>query len=362
MYTPDMISLERLETLLGRFPRARIAVVGDYFLDRYWTINPDLDETSIESGLTANQITARHHAPGAAGTVVNNLASLGVGAIFAVGFLGEDGEGFELLRQLDRLGVDRSCLFAVPDRWTPCYTKPMRGDRELSRFDMKNRQPTPAEVQKRIVRAVEHLAEQVDAIMVMDQVEEVECGVVTRLLRESLATIGKRAEKPLIYADSRCRIALFENVMIKCNDREALACFQHAGNGATAERPETDMLLECGRRLSQRTGQRVFITLGSQGQLVIEHGVRGTVFEHVNALPVEGPIDICGAGDATGAALVAALCSGATSVEAAVIGNMASSITIRQLATTGTASPSEILDVRRSLPSSPPSVTPTFFS
>ncbi len=59
---------------------------------------------------------------------------------------------------------------------------------------------------------------------------------------------------------------------------------------------------------------------------------------HVPACPVCGPIDIVGAGDATMAGIVAALCSGADACEAALVGNLAAAVTIRQIGTTGAAS------------------------
>ena len=38
--------------------------------------------------------------PGGAGTILNNLVALGVGRIVPVGFCGDDGEGYELRREL----------------------------------------------------------------------------------------------------------------------------------------------------------------------------------------------------------------------------------------------------------------------
>ena len=66
--------------------------------------------------------------------------------------------------------------------------------------------------------------------------------------------------------------------------------------------------------------------------------------EKVPAFPVSGEIDICGAGDAASSALVASLCVGAESFEAARLANLVSSITIRKIGETGTATPQEILD------------------
>ena len=67
--------------LLGRFGDVRIAVVGDFFLDKYLVVDPEIAETSIETGLEAYQVVGKRLSPGAAGTVTSNLAALGVGSI-----------------------------------------------------------------------------------------------------------------------------------------------------------------------------------------------------------------------------------------------------------------------------------------
>ena len=56
------------------------------------------------------------------------------------------------------------------------------------------------------------------------------------------------------------------------------------------------------------------------------------------AIPVSGPVDTVGAGDACSSGIVAALCCGADPGEAAFMGNLCSSITIQVIGTTGTAS------------------------
>ncbi len=59
---------------------------------------------------------------------------------------------------------------------------------------------------------------------------------------------------------------------------------------------------------------------------------------HVAALPVHGPMDIVGAGDAVTANLTIALAAGASLIEALQLANAAASVVIHQLGTTGTAS------------------------
>lgn len=338
-----LIERTRLEQLLAKFGDLRIAVVGDFFLDRYWEIDPGRDEPSLETGLTAYQVVGRRHSPGAAGTVTANLAALGVGQsggrIDAVGFVGDDGEAFELERCLDQIGVSREHLHRTSQRVTPCYSKPMRDGVEMNRIDVKNRTVTPEAVQKRIIASIEELADRVDAMIVMDQVSEENCGVVTDAVREFLIRLGREHRPQLIYADSRERIGLFREMLIKCNDREALEQFGLYDGQTVA--PE--VLRRCGAELTCRTGRMVFITRGAQGQLVFDPAKSDAEAICVPAVPVEGEIDICGAGDATSAALVSSLCADATPEEAAMIGNLAASVTIRKIGQTGTASPDEVL-------------------
>jgi bifunctional ADP-heptose synthase (sugar kinase/adenylyltransferase) len=77
------------------------------------------------------------------------------------------------------------------------------------------------------------------------------------------------------------------------------------------------------------------VTLAERG--IVGAAADGNV-EHVDALPLRGPIDIVGAGDTVTANLAAALSAGATLREAIELAVVASSIVIHQLGTTGTAS------------------------
>ena len=110
---------DRFDQITATYPRLRIAIVGDICLDRYLEIDPARQELSIETGLPVHNVVNVRSQPGAAGTILNNLVALGVGAIFPVGFCGEDGEGFELQRALRvKRGVQLDGFFATPERRT----------------------------------------------------------------------------------------------------------------------------------------------------------------------------------------------------------------------------------------------------
>ena len=83
-----MIELERLKQILGHYPQQRIGLVGDLFLDRYLQIEPGVCEMSVETDLEAYQVSSVRNSPGALGTVMNNLAALGVGQLVPVSVIG----------------------------------------------------------------------------------------------------------------------------------------------------------------------------------------------------------------------------------------------------------------------------------
>ena len=323
---------ERLSAILDRFAALRMVVVGDFFLDKYLDLDATLTETSLETGLDAYQVVRVRAYPGAAGTVVNNLAALGVGTISAVGAVGDDGEGYELRRALADLGVGIDHLIARADRFTPTYTKPMlrEGDgpaRELQRLDIKNRTPTPADLGAAIIEHLMSAAADADAVMVMDQVEHGDCGVITPRVRDALQWLGRERRDLLVFVDSRRRIGEFRDVTIKVNRAEAVAA------------ADTDDLDRAARVLAARVGRSVFVTLGADGILVCY----GETSTRVPGFRVEGDIDIVGAGDAASAALAASLSADASPTEAALVANLVASITIQQLGVTGTASADQVL-------------------
>lgn len=332
------MSAERLDEILAAFEHLRIAVLGDFFLDKYLDIDPVLAEVSIETGKTAHQVVATRHSPGAAGTVVCNLAALGVGTLHAVGFCGEDGEGYDLQKDLESLGCTTTHLHATSQSMTPTYLKPRDKttpglDGEHSRYDTKNRQVTDPAIQQTVIASLDAILPQVDAVIALDQVEEAECGVITSTVRDALAEQAQQYPNVVFWADSRLRIRLFRSVMIKPNQFEAVGI----ENPPPGEEIESDRLLKAITAMRAETGAPICVTRGPHGMVVTDP--EPTI---VPGVTVDDPIDPTGAGDSATAGAVAALCAEASLPEAALIGNLVASITVKQLATTGTASREQV--------------------
>ena len=329
-----MLTTQLIEQILATIPHKSIGLIGDLFLDRYLDIDPARDEPSIETNLTAYQVTHVRSYPGALGTVMNNLAALGVGRIEPIAIIGDDGEGYELRQALHRLpSVDVRGLVIASDRRTPTYTKPMYGDRELNRLDIKNRTPTPAKHEDAVLAKIEDAWSRLDAVIVLDQVSEENCGVITTRVREHLTALCKRSPTKFVLADSREQIGLFHNICIKPNRSEIELWLGKSEPG------DFDNLL---RLAAEQLQSPVFCTRSDDGIHVAFPGMNATDIVRVPAYPVTGPIDSCGAGDSCSAAITAAMVSGISHEQAAAFGNLVASITIQQIGTTGTATPAQV--------------------
>lgn len=330
----------RFDEITARYERLRVAVVGDLCLDRYLEIDPSKAEISIETGLEVHNVVDVRNQPGGAGTIINNLVALGIGEIVPVCFLGEEGEGYELMRSLKKLhGVKTDHVCQTPLRRTFTYCKPLvrtpgQPPRELNRLDSKNWSPTPATVEEQLIRSLRQIGSQVDAVILLDQVDVAETGVVTRGLLSVVREMagGESALRPFILADSRRGLKGYPAVCLKMNAAELRALTGRA----TASVNEVK---GTAAELAQHHGQPVFITLAEAGIVGAEPD--GTV-AHRAGFPVRGEIDVVGAGDAVTANLSAALAAGAHLREALDLAMAAASVVIHQLGTTGAAHVSDL--------------------
>ncbi len=346
----SLITEARLEAILNRFRDQRILVVGDFYLDAYWYIDKALSTLSLETPWHTNPVVEQRYSPGAAGTVTNNLKALGVGSVYTLGVIGEDGFGGTLLSCLQANGCLTDFMVQVQDWVTPTYLKPIhRGyegvETEGPRFDIENQSPMVANVETTVIEALQACIPRVDGIIIGDQMPVENLGVITTRVREELCRLASEYPEKIFFADSRTRIGAYRSVIVKPNRFEAKRAVQPEWSG---QEVDIDTAKQCAVTLAQQTQNTVYITLGENGILVYCDGE----FTHVPGISVDSEIDPVGAGDSVSAGLVATLCSLRTSqekaaVEAAYLGNLIASITVTKIGTTGTASPAEILERHR---------------
>ena len=346
-----LISEARLKTILNQFRDQRILVVGDFYLDAYWYIDKTRSTLSLETPWHTNPVVEQRYSPGAAGTVTNNLKALGVGTVYTLGVIGEDGFGGTLLECLQTNGCLTDFMIQVPNWVTPTYLKPIhRGyegvETEGPRFDIENQSAMDVAVETAVIDALRNCMPLVDGIVVGDQMPIANLGVVTNRVREELCELGAAFPDKIFFADSRTRIGAYRNVIIKPNRFEARRAVDSEWSGQEVDMADAKL---CAVVLGKRTQNTVYVTLGENGILVYHAGK----FTHIPGVSIHDEIDPVGAGDSVSAGLVATLCSllhasqAEAPVEAAYVGNLVASITVTKIGTTGTASPPEILQRHR---------------
>ena len=87
---------------MPQFQHARLLVIGDVMLDRYW--HGEASRVSPEAPVPVVKVGNREDRPGGAGNVALNMAALG-SAVRLVGIVGNDETGLELLSRLNAAGV-----------------------------------------------------------------------------------------------------------------------------------------------------------------------------------------------------------------------------------------------------------------
>jgi rfaE bifunctional protein kinase chain/domain len=329
----------RFAQLTARYASLRLAVIGDFCLDRYLEIDPARAEVSIETGLAVLNVVRVRAQAGAAGTVLNNLVALGIGTLHVIGFAGEDGEGYELRRALGQLsGVRLEHFRQTPERRTFTYCKPLivtpdEEPRELNRLDSKNWTPTPSALGQELAASLTRLAPEVDAVIVMEQVDLAGTGAITPEVFQALAALATQRPELPIVADSRRGLGDYPPIRFKMNLAELRVML------GDPHLNDLDDVAAGAAQLARERGRPVFVTMAEKG--IFGGAPDGTV-EHVPSYPVRGTIDVVGAGDSVTANLSAALAAGATLREAMELAMAAASTVIHQLGTTGVATVADL--------------------
>ncbi len=321
--------------VLRRLPDLAIGVVGDLAVDRYWTVDPTLRDASRETGLPVRHVVEVAARPGGAGTVVNQAHALGVGRVVPVGVLGDDADALFLRAEFSRMGLSTGLLLDRPGRDTPSYNRVviLPDRRETDRYDVFPREPLAREDEEALIAGIEEAASRCDAVIVSDYTELARPGIVTPRVCEAVSEVGWRRPGLPVVVDSRLQAARFRHVHLKINAAEFRAL-----TGEVSDAP--DRIGRCGRDLARGQGRVVIVTLGAHGLVVCEPDR----FVHVPGFPIEGDLDIVGAGDAVLGAVAAALAAGANAVTAGLLGVLASSIAVQQVRTTGVATPDQVIE------------------
>ncbi|WP_448564991.1 bifunctional heptose 7-phosphate kinase/heptose 1-phosphate adenyltransferase [Trichothermofontia sp.] len=335
------VAAPRLQALLTQFHQARVLVVGDLTLDEFLT--GQVERLSREAPVLILRHEETRQLPGGGANAVYNLACLGA-KVQAVGLVGADEQG-EVLRQLfTQVGVDTSGILVDRDRPTVTKTRISGHARQsvtqqIVRVDRRSDALPHPDLQHQLAAYIQSQVPHVDAIVCSDYGD----GVLTA------PVITAALAHPRTIVDAQAHLARYRGATVFTpNLPEAeLAVGYPIRDLATLHQAGQDLL-------ALTEAHYVLITRGEEGMALWERRSARDAPPHFaregiprESLPLEAMslipafnktdvFDVTGAGDTVVAALTLALIVGASAWEAAILGNLAASLVVRQFGTSTT--------------------------
>ena len=292
---------------------ARILVVGDFMVDRYWF--GDTVRVSQEAPVPVVDVADVEDRPGGAANVALNIATLGARCVF-VAAVGRDAAARGVRKRLEAAGVE--CDFAEVPAWqTTLKIRVVSQRQQLLRADVEA--PLPESVSEAVQARVAARLPDMDAVIL----EDYDKGVLAA--PEALVECAKAAGVTVLVDPKHKPFTRYAGAdVIKPNRRE----FQRA---VGTWRDEAELAAK-GEAVLERTGAgALVVTQGSEGLTVLR---REGGASHVSGHDVQ-IYDRTGAGDTVAAALGVGIGLGWDLMEAARMANAAAGLVC---AKSGTAS------------------------
>ncbi len=345
--------ISRLLRLAHATRGRRVAVVGDWMLDRYtWGTASRL---SPEAPVPVVDFVEQSECLGGAGNVAANIAALGA-SVTPFGVVGKDAEATAILRCVKSIEMPVKGILQEESRITTVKTRVIARHQQIVRVDRERREPITRPVEERLIRAINSAIANLDALVISDY----DKGVVTDALADRVLDICRKHDVPALVKPKTSRLFAYRGATaIICNAKEA-------GFFVTRTLGDPQSVDEAGRALLAHFGcAAVVITLGEKGMSIFEEGVAKQIhipatgfevsYERVGKPGVDRDatgrqvFDVTGAGDTVLATLAVGVAAGGSIADAAVIANAAAGVVVGKLGT-ATVEPGELISALRELP------------
>jgi D-beta-D-heptose 7-phosphate kinase / D-beta-D-heptose 1-phosphate adenosyltransferase len=309
-----------------RFPefnKAKVLVVGDVMLDRYW--HGGTSRISPEAPVPVVKVEQIEERPGGAGNVALNISHLG-SSVDLIGLTGNDEAADALQTRLKGARVD--CHFCRIDN-VPTITKlrVISRHQQLIRLDFE--EPFIDDSHDQIQQQVAKLIDGYGVLLLSDYAK----GALND--PQSLIALAKAKQIPVLVDPKGSDFSRYRGAtLLTPNFHEFEAVVGHC--------KDDDQIVERGLELINDLDlSALLVTRGEQGMTLIRQG------ESAVHLPAKAKevYDVTGAGDTVIATLASALAAGDDLVSATALANLAASIVVGKL---GTAAISEV-ELRRAM-------------
>jgi D-glycero-beta-D-manno-heptose-7-phosphate kinase len=292
------------------FENARVLVVGDVMLDRYWF--GEVSRISPEAPVPVVHVGRTEERPGGAANVARNVAALGAQASL-LSVVGEDEAGHSLERLMAQEKVN-VVLHRDAGLDTTIKLRVIGRQQQLLRIDFET---TPShEVLQNKLADFERMLRDADVVILSDYGK----GGLSHIVR--MIELANAAGKPVLVDPKGEDYARYRNATLLTPNRSEFK--QVAGRWAS----EDDLVAKAQRLRAELNLQALLVTRSEEGMSLFR--ADGLLHEPTQAREV---FDVSGAGDTVIATLGVMLACGADMAEAVRMANRAAGIVVGKLGT-----------------------------
>ncbi len=289
---------------------ARVLVVGDVMLDRYWF--GDVSRISPEAPVPVVKVERSEERPGGAANVARNIAALGA-RIALLSVVGADEAGASLARLLAEASIEAS-LHEDAQLNTTVKLRVLGRQQQLLRIDFENA-PAHEVLQAKLADFQQRIAA-CDVVILSDYGK----GGLTHITE--MIRLAREHEKPVLVDPKGGDYARYRGASIvtpnRAELREVVGCWTS----------EEDLLARVTRLRTDLGLDGLLLTRSEEGMTLFS--AAGAVHEPALAREV---YDVSGAGDTVIATMAVMLASGLNMAEAMVWANRAAGVVVGKLGT-----------------------------
>ncbi len=314
------INKEKLISYIKKLTEPKILVIGDLAMDEM--VYGDAERISREAPVLILQHTHTKPILGGASNAAHNVATLNNGKISVIGVFGTDYQADQLFETFKNAGIDTK--YVVQDRTRKTTTKTrILGSittsitQQIVRIDRQTNTPLSKETEDKVINNIETVINDFDAVILSNY----HIGTLTdNVINRTIELANKYGKKVIV--DAQRDLGRYKNITsMTPNLPDTQKSVGFTLNDAESLEKAGDKLI------SETNADAILITCGADGMFVAEHGSKYTKIPVFNKSEV---FDVTGAGDTVTAVYSLALAAGADPVYAALIGNVAASIVVRQ--------------------------------
>ena len=324
--------MKNLKSIISKFNKTKILVVGDLILDQY--IWGSVDRISPEAPVPVVWANTRTYVPGGAANVANNISSLG-GKVTLVGVIGNDDHAKILTQELKKRNIDTKGIFTASNRHTILKSRVIAGHQQVVRVDWEDRDPLSVGLNNKIISFIEKNIVGYDALIIEDYGK----GVINKQLLEDLISLAHANKKIITVDPKEDHFEFYRKVTSITPNRKEL---ENAIRNLKVKDMENKFKLNSDRLFTDKDInlaalqimdylelESILVTLGEQGMKLFEKGARTT---HIPT-KAQAVFDVSGAGDTVISTFTLGLSTGAKKLEAAYIANYAAGIVVGKIGT-----------------------------